>query len=128
MITFHKRPDPFTLEIKRDDVSIGFLLWHTGREPMVSIHDTKSGYLTIKEIEQVLVKWQQLFPPKLPATAPVPGTPSVSATAHFDNTLPGATPVLPPPPNEPERVVGPAVPETPEAQAGGGIHPGDLQR
>lgn len=74
MITFDKRMDPFSQEIKRDHVPIGFIQWHPGREPQVILHDSKGGYLTRAELRQCEAKFQEIFPPAAAEPAPPPET------------------------------------------------------
>ncbi len=54
MITTDITADPSSLEIKRSDKHVGYVLWgRDHREPYISISEA-FGFLTISEIEAVL--------------------------------------------------------------------------
>lgn len=57
MITLHSGMDDHSLEIKREEVHVGYVQWHPNRPPHVTI--TRAfDYLTLDELEQVLAGYE----------------------------------------------------------------------
>lgn len=53
MLSFNHSADPKSLDIVRKDKPIGFLQWHSEREPRVILFDTFSS-LSIEEMQQCI--------------------------------------------------------------------------
>ena len=89
MITIHKENDPYSLTMKRDGLSIGFIQWHPGRDPRVEIHDPKGGYLTLGEMQAATMAMiQATGTGTTPEVAPpLPENPVVAKGGGIDPAL-----------------------------------------
>lgn len=60
MLSFENTKDPESNDVKRDDVSIGFLMWHPQRGPArLQFHD-KNAYLTAEEMQLCLKRLEEI--------------------------------------------------------------------
>lgn len=57
MITTESGMDSHSLEIKREGTHVGYIQWHTGREPHI-IFSQAFNYLTLAELQQVLDQYK----------------------------------------------------------------------
>ena len=61
MITTKQGMDPHSFEILRDDVPIGVMQWHPGRQVGIELWTAAKGYLTLNEIDQVRERYTQIL-------------------------------------------------------------------